>query len=340
MHRIAEWIKKHQIISFFSIVFAISWPSMIMMFYLFPNIDSLQALLGLIATFSPALVALLIASISNSQPKRAREPIRWVIFTGTWLLAWLILSLHTWHVRGMPLSPQLIIPMGFVAILPAWLISCSYSRNPGRRRLLYTLLHPKGSYLWYIVAFLAVPIIQISGSGLTILTGGSVNSGLGTLFATSTIAFIILTFLHGFLFSGGLNEETGWRGFALPRLQARYPVIVATVIVWFFWALWHLPYDIGTGTPIGSIIQNRVLFNFIWAVLFTWVYNRTRGSLLAPAIFHPAMNTFGDTLPRTDVATILFALLALIVIFRERMWEKLPEDNPARLQNQPNDPER
>jgi membrane protease YdiL (CAAX protease family) len=171
--------------------------------------------------------------------------------------------------------------------------------------------------------------VQLAGAGLTILTGNEVSFDFRGLSFVGVLVFIVLVFLNGFLFTGGINEETGWRGFVLPRLQARFPVIGAVTVVWFFWALWHIPYDIGLDTPIGAILFNRILLNFIWALLFAWVYNRTRGSLLAPVIFHPAMNTFGDLLPRTDIATVLFIILALAVIIFERMWKKLPGDNPA-----------
>ena len=52
-----------------------------------------------------------------------------------------------------------------------------------------------------------------------------------------------------FLDIGGVTEETGWRGFALPLLQARMTPLAATLIVGLMWGVWHFPArpDILTG---------------------------------------------------------------------------------------------
>lgn len=55
--------------------------------------------------------------------------------------------------------------------------------------------------------------------------------------------------------------EVGWRGFELPRLQERYGAIAASVIVGALWCAWHLPRFVVAGS-----------------LLFTWIFNRTRGS--------------------------------------------------------------
>ncbi len=77
------------------------------------------------------------------------------------------------------------------------------------------------------------------------------------------------------------------------------------------------------------MLVNRTLYMFIFSVLFSWVYNRTKGSILAPALFHPSMNAFGNNLPFTTAGTILFAALAVFAILYDRMWKKLPDGDPA-----------
>ena len=143
------------------------------------------------------------------------------------------------------------------------------------------------------------------------------------------VFLLLLEFTHVFLMTGGINEESGWRGFALPRLQSRYPVIVAALIVGFFWALWHLPLDIGTGVPVAWILENRLVWNLVFAILMTWLYNRTNGSILAPALFHSAMNAFGNQFSITTAGNVIFIGLAIFAIASDRMWQKLPSDHPA-----------
>jgi membrane protease YdiL (CAAX protease family) len=165
--------------------------------------------------------------------------------------------------------------------------------------------------------------------GITRLFGGQADFYLAEIGIQGAATYLILEFSRGFLMTGGINEESGWRGFALPRLQARYPVIVSAVIVWFFWAAWHLPYDFGRGDDISWIIENRIVWNLMVSIIMTWLFNRTNGSILAPALFHPAMNTFGNVFSINVASRVLIIGLAIYAIVSDRMWEKLPADSLA-----------
>ena len=43
------------------------------------------------------------------------------------------------------------------------------------------------------------------------------------------------------LLGGPLFEEPGWRGFALPRMEARFGPLRGSVLLALLWAGWHLP---------------------------------------------------------------------------------------------------
>jgi membrane protease YdiL (CAAX protease family) len=136
--------------------------------------------------------------------------------------------------------------------------------------------------------------------------------------------------------TGGINEESGWRGFALPRLQARYSVLASSLIVGVLWALWHLPYDLAQENWRGSLawfLEYRLFWRVIFGVILTWLYNRTNGSLLAPVLFHPVMNTFGNAFFGTAMSKVLCIALMIVAIVSDRMWEKLPSDHPAVYRN-------
>ena len=90
----------------------------------------------------------------------------------------------------------------------------------------------------------------------------------------------------------GLFEEVGWRGFALPRLQRHHDALSAALMLGVIWALWHLPELISDPTGQRPPVQ-FVLCVIAQSVIFTWLYNRTNGSLPIVILFHAAINTAG-----------------------------------------------
>jgi membrane protease YdiL (CAAX protease family) len=328
LKKLTAWIKRHQVLAFFILAYAITWPLLILYYFVFRGNGTVGALMEPLVVFSPALMAMLVSGIVEPLPKYKSSRARWIAFILAWLVSASILILYMWKIQKVELVVAAII-YGLIALFPAWVLSSAYARTPGIRKQFSTLLKPHGPAGWYLVIFLIFPGIQFLGIGVTRLFGGEVQFNLAFLGFRFAAIFLSLEFLKGFLLTGGINEESGWRGFALPRLQTRYPVIVAAGIVGFFWALWHLPYDLGNGESLTFIFGQRLLWRLIFSILLTWLYNRTNGSILAPALFHPAMNVFGDNLPATPIATWLFLTLAVFAIVYDRMWKKLPPDHPA-----------
>jgi membrane protease YdiL (CAAX protease family) len=328
MNRLIHRMRAHPVCAYFSAAYLFSWPFFLLVMVVLPRTPAYQTILGSLAVFSPAFASMMVAAVVEPQRIRGQPVAQWATFFAAWILAGTTLILFALNLRSTPVSPQLLFFGGTLGLLPAFFASRAFSRTLGVRRHFRSLVVPRGNLLWYLVALLAFPAVQLAGVGITALFGSRMGVERELDISIDPSAAVLL-FLYGFFFAGGINEESGWRGFALPRLQARYSPLVAASVVWFFWALWHLPIDLISGDSISSILVNRLFYNAMWSVLFMWVFNRTRGSVLAPAIFHPAMNTSGSLLPGTNAATALFAALVLTAILSDRMWRRLPETHPA-----------
>ena len=95
--------------------------------------------------------------------------------------------------------------------------------------------------------------------------------------------------LVGALIAGSFGEEVGWRGLGQPRLQTRFGALTAAVIVGILWSAWHLWPVLAPG-GLGSTEASDVVLTFVrliaMAIVYAWLYNSTRGSLLIVMIAH------------------------------------------------------
>jgi membrane protease YdiL (CAAX protease family) len=101
--------------------------------------------------------------------------------------------------------------------------------------------------------------------------------------------------LMGGWLTGPLAEESGWRGFALPRLQARMSALNASLLLGLLWAFWHLPQYLTGGVQTGGMMPFFIFVpvTVVLTILFTWVFNNTRGSLVATTLMHFSYNFSG-----------------------------------------------
>jgi membrane protease YdiL (CAAX protease family) len=119
----------------------------------------------------------------------------------------------------------------------------------------------------------------------------------------------------------GFGEETGWRGFALPRLQAGRSALMASIMLWAMWALWHLPAFFYLYDP--AIAPGFLLGVLAGTITLTWLYNSSMGSILIVVVWHGVFNyTTGCMECKSGVVSAIISTLVMIwavlvvVIFR------------------------
>jgi membrane protease YdiL (CAAX protease family) len=119
----------------------------------------------------------------------------------------------------------------------------------------------------------------------------------------------------------GIGEEAGWRGFALPRLQARMNAFWSIFVLTIFHALWHIPFfyyrlEFGFGATIGFFVGMLA-----GGIIMTYLYNESGGKTLLPILFHTTWNivsmvslaTFPEVTYTLTTLQMVSAVLIMIV---------------------------
>lgn len=191
----------------------------------------------------------------------------------------------------------LLIVMGYGPTIAALLVTGFNDGKTGIRALLRQLLVWRVGILWAAIAIFGMAGLFFLAYKLAISLG--YPSPPSPEIPMPLIIAVPVLFIVSILING---EEMGWRGFALPRLQARYNALVASLILGIIWAGFHLPLF----WTAGSSQAEQPVLGFLLSILassiiVTWLYNNT-GSLLMVVLFHASVNTWSQIIPGIDPA--------------------------------------
>lgn len=265
-------------------------------------------------------------TVSTSFIEKYQIPILFLLVLG---LTWPFMIVDVLGSHGiLPFRVPVVLwlVMGYMPTLAAVIVTGLTQGKEGIRALFRKVLIARVGFKWYAFAIFGLAVTTIIAVILGNQLGATIDSPLiKAEIAAAGPAAILLNATLMFLVRGILNgEEFAWRGVALPRLQAKYNALTSSLILSIPWILFHLPlfFTKGSTQEHMSILSYAVQLAAT-SILFTWIYNNTKGSVLLAYIFHASMNTWteffavdaGNAFQGWILTGVIVALAVVVLIF-------------------------
>jgi hypothetical protein len=244
-----------------------------------------------------------------------RHPII-TFFVLTYVIAWGLIPFWTFQAGAPPIAALIVISLT--------------QGVAGLKQLGLRMIRWRVRWYWYALAIgVSLAVIALT-AGLNVALGASAPSfaSYGSI-STVFMVFAIRLVNPG---DGALGEEPGWRGFALPGLQGSgYSPLVSTLILGALVTGWHVPLlFLEKGLLRPSIIVGFLLGTMAVTFWYTWLFNRTGGSVLMTIVSHAAQGTItigglwsvGADFARANLlnSIVLLAVAIGLVVFDRKAW--------------------
>jgi membrane protease YdiL (CAAX protease family) len=233
-------------------------------------------------------------------------------FVLTYALTWWPVPFGGFIPAGPLLAALIVIPL-----TQGW----SGLREFGSRMIRWRV-----GWIWYAVAIGLPLAVLLTTVALNVALGAGAPS-LGGLGSLSTILLVFAVRLVNPT-DGPMGEEPGWRGFALPSLQADRSPLLATLILALLVTIWHVPLFFLEGGLQPSAVLGGVLGPFAFTFVASWLFNHTGGSVLMTILMHATEGTIHpEALWPASAAqagllySVVYCVVAIgLVTFDRLMW--------------------
>jgi uncharacterized protein len=222
------------------------------------------------------------ATVNTGISFAKRHPLG-TFFSLAFALSWAAMAL--WLQGGGEAIPWFT----FGPMLAALIVTAVVGGTDNLKALLRRQMQWRVGAGWYLVA-LGLPIVlELATVALNVALGAN-PPAWDRMRSWSSIVGLFVMYT---VFSGPLGEELGWRGFALPRLLGRFTnqhsaALAASLALGVIHAAWHLPLF-----AIGELDVPGLLSTIVGAILVTWLFQHTQGSVLLAVLFHAANQNSG-----------------------------------------------
>lgn len=245
------------------------------------------------------------------------------------VLAWAVMIPQALHSQGFisaPVPLWLELLTGWAPGIAAVVVASVASGRAGVRELLGRFRIWRVGVQWYLVSLFALAALILGGIGLHVWFGGAppVIPAAGASVVNIALGFMILI-VAGVLIN---TEEIAWRGFALPKLQAKYGVLAGCMLLAIPELALHLPLFFVKENPFYPTVGLPAFSAFSVAMVFIYafLFNKGRGSLLIVTLMHASQNAWANLLSDNSASPFYYTValawmiaIALILITKGQL---------------------
>ena len=236
---------------------------------------------------------------AGTLPRAGREgralPVLLVlVFLVTWAV-WVPRALESAGVLGTGWATEVGAVHAYGPAIAA-VLTAAWVGRPALRDLGARLTRRRVGGRWWVLGLAGPAVLAAATAVLHVGLGGDRSAVRPPALDAGLVAVVPL--LLALALTDGLGEELAWRGAALPRLLRRTGPVAASVLLGVLWAAWHAPLHWTDGATLeGAPVWLLLVQLPAAAVLYTWVFLRTGGSVLPAVVLHASLSAWGVPLP-------------------------------------------
>jgi uncharacterized protein len=265
--------------------------------------------------------------LSPNTNERPNNWTKWLVlfFSLTFVFSWTLwlpkVAVASGTATGITVIDNLIVSIAqipeigaFGPTVAAVLLVYLHAGRHGVTRLFKRAIDRSFPRWWFIPAVVLFPVLAFGALGVAVVLG------VEPTFPWSGEAYVLpIAFVYILLLGGPLQEEFGWRGYALDPLIERFGALAGSLGLGIVWGVWHLPWFY---MPSMTMYYQRPLVGFmitiaLLSVIMTWVFQNTGGSLAPMILLHASFNWSLWAFPaiESDIGGQAFILAMLALTF-------------------------
>jgi membrane protease YdiL (CAAX protease family) len=202
-----------------------------------------------------------------------------------------------------------------------------FHEKEAMRDFIDRIVNIKRAHLAMLPTFLIVPFSVIISIGLSLLVGGGVDQfALAEAFSFDAFVPVLLLLVLAATF-----EELGWRGYAFDALQAKLPMLWASLAFGVLWSFWHFPLVFVKDSYQYQLFQENVWFgiNFFvsiipMGVIISWVCVKNNKSIAIAILYHLVINLSQEVLQIEQstkcIQTGVLSIMVACILYKDKKF--------------------